>query len=516
MDPLVFNCQAHRRGDPNLFHIPEDQSRSTTIPVADHKSNWQCFSSLERLRLAQRSLSIETSTTLTSTPHKPCATRERRRPSLESRNSSYFKASPIRLTRKDTSSSDRFSFEDAQWFQRLPHKVRQKHFTKDEQRALAGRRASLILDAADKIVLRASRQRNQSVPTIRTSYSYKSSASSVHTLEEEPPVDSAVDMDESILESFRWMDSDDDLDLTLDDYHTHLSSSTAPTSSLNSRRPSFRRTFSLTALPQEEPYSPLSAQRGLRSITQASISPRGSTQEDRSRSGVEACYATPPKQTPLRATEQSAKHYQDAEARLKLRVYLASPSKFDEALEFGFPSLESTDHLPQPSRPSISRTYQTEPALQTFYDSENPSFLDGFSSDSDDAESLPEIDCPNTPSDAMFFRNTHRLLSSKPPSSDVDRHIFKTSGRVNVKSIEQHQPEQQPYLVAGCSREMTLRMTLTRPDLRASEDLLYASGDKDPLALDHLPSAAGKHNIWDQRKDSGGTMKNFWKRISKR
>ncbi|KAL8691387.1 MAG: hypothetical protein Q9218_003381 [Villophora microphyllina] len=444
---------------------------------------------------------------ITGTPSKPS------RPTLQSRNSSYFKASPSRLVRKTTAPSDRFSFEDAQWFQRLPDKVRQKHFTKDEQRVLAGHRASLILDAADESVLRAGRQRIRSVPTVGTSYSYSSSASSVHTLEDEQLIDSAVDMDESILDSFRWMDDDDDLDLTLDDYHSHLATSTAPGSRHSSRRPSFQKSFSLTALPQTEPQRPLSGGADTRINALPAISPRNSSQMDnpRSRTGHPDTVST----QPLRMTDQSAKHYQDPEARLKLRVYLASPSKFDEALEFGFPSLESTDNLPEPRRPSISRNPHTEPAPQTFYDSENPSFLDGFDSDTDDAESLPEMSIPNTPSDAMFFRNTHRLPTSKPPSSDIDRPFSKTGGRLNVKSMDQHQPQHQPYVVAGCNREMTLRMTLTRPDLRATEDLLYRTGDNDPLALEHLPLTT-KNDIWDQGRESGGTMRNFWKMFSKR
>ncbi|KAL8698586.1 MAG: hypothetical protein Q9201_006487 [Fulgogasparrea decipioides] len=478
------------------------------------------FSSLERLRLAQRPLSIETGTTSASIPHTPGATQAPTRPSrprLSSRNSSYFKASPSRLVRKATPPSDRFSFEDAQWFQRLPDKVRQKHFTKDEQRALAGQRTCLILDAADEVVLRAGRPRIHSVPTVPISYTHTSRASSVHALEDEPPVDSAVDMDESFFNSFRWMDDDDDLDLTLDDYHTHLVSSAEPGSGHNSRRPSFRRTLSLTALPRGEWHRPISAERDLRPPPLPSILPCNPYQRGSSPPRTDHRAAAPAnKQNSFRSTDQSAKYYQDPEARLKLRVYLASPSKFDEALEFGFPSLESSDHLPEPRRPSISRNHHTEPAPQTFYDSESPSFLDGSDCDSDDAESLPEMETPKTPSDAMFFRSTHRLPTSKPPSSDVDRPFSKISERLKYKPVEQHQPQHQPYVVSGCNREMTLRMTLTRPDLRASEDLLYAPGDNDPLALEQLPSPAFRNDIWDQGKESGGTMKNLLRRFGKR
>ncbi|KAL8689680.1 MAG: hypothetical protein Q9224_004586 [Gallowayella concinna] len=448
----------------------------------------------------------------------PPAVKRKSRPKLGSRNSSYFRASPGRLARKPSSPSDRFSFEDAQWFQRLPDKVQQKHFTKEEQRALAGHTESPILDAADEVILRARRQRIRSLPTIRTSSSC-SSTSSVHTLEEEQSVDSAVDMDESILDSFRWMDDDEDLDLTLDDYHSHLVGSAQSASTHSSRRPSFRRTLSLTALPQRDTHCPKSTERAARSPPPPLLrpaSPQGIYHQDSLRSQADHQDSLPLQQTTARTTDQSAKHYQDPEARLKLRVYLASPSKFDEALEFGFPSLESTEDLPQPRRPSLSRTYHTEPAPQTFYDSENPSFLDSSDSDFDDAESLPEMDAPNTPSDAVFFRNAHRLPTSNPASSDVNRPFSKPAPRLNFKPMDPLQPQHQPLVGAGCNREMTLRMTLTRPDLRASDDLLYGSGDNDPLALEHLPSPVAGNDIWDQGKEGGGTVRKLWRKVSGR
>ncbi|KAL8653233.1 MAG: hypothetical protein Q9226_003938 [Calogaya cf. arnoldii] len=417
-----------------------------------------------------------------------------------------FNSFPPAVKRKPSSPTDRYSFEDAQWFQRLPDKVQRKQFTKEEQRALAGHRESFILDAADQVVLRARRQRKQSAPTVQTRTSL-SSTSSVHTLEDEPPVDSAVDMDESIFDGFRWMADEDDLDLTFDDYHSHLVSSTEPGSTQSSRRPSFRRALSLTGLPQGEIEGPRPPERGGSSRPMRPSSPAGSHQKEG---------PTSYKHSALRSTDQTAKYYQDPEARLKLRVYLASPSKFDEALEFGFPSLDSIEHLPLPRRPSLSRTYHTEPVLQTFYDSENPSFLDSFDSDSDDAESLPEMETPHTPSNATFFHNAPGLPNTKAAFPDLDRPCPKLDTKPRVKQTEPPPAQSQAYAVAGCNREMTLRMTLTRPDLRASEDLLYRSGDNDPLALEQLPSPIAGNDIWEQGKEGGGSVKKLWRRVSRR
>ncbi|KAL9600418.1 MAG: hypothetical protein Q9219_003171 [cf. Caloplaca sp. 3 TL-2023] len=423
--------------------------------------------------------------------------------------------------RKAVSPSDRFSFEDAQWFQSLPDKVQKNHFTAEEQQVLATRRNSAILDAADEVLLRIERQRIQSVPTVPTvqpKASSLSSASSVHTLEDEPPTDSAVDMDESIFDGFRWMDDEDELDLSLDDYHSHLAGSAEPASRHSSRRPSFRRTPSLTGVSCRVSDHRTSHEKDPRTTSSTPLqraSPRTSFYIDDSRSRTEHQLSTAPKPSPPRTINPSTRHYQDPEARLKLRVYLASPSKFDEALEFGFPSLQNTDKLPQPRRPSMSRTYNTDPAPQTFYDSDNPSFLDGSDTDDDGAESLPEMDAPHTPSDAMFSRYIHRIPTSKPPSSEVERSYAKTQERPTTKSAEP-QLNHPHYMVSRYNREMTMRVTLTRPDLRANEDLLYGHMDNDPLALEHLPATVDGGDIWDQGKENEGAVRKFWRKFSRR
>ena len=64
---------------------------------------------------------------------------------------------------------------------------------------------------------------------------------------------------------------------------------------------------------------------------------------------------------------------------------------------------------------------------------------------------------------------------------------------------------------------MTLRMTLTRPDLRANEKALYASttGD-DPLALEHLPPTKREEEIWDSLPKNRSVVRRFWRKVSGR
>ena len=421
------------------------------------------------------------------------------------------------------------SYEEAQWFQSLPEKVQKNNFTPEEQRVLAKQRNSFLLEAAAEVAQTAHQQaqRKQSEPAVQTSHtSLSSSISSVHTLEER----ASVAMDESILSSFRWMDDEEDLDLTLG---TYPKQSLDPKSDINPGRHSFRRSISLTALTLGDSPSPTASRTTSRTMVPSPL-PIPSQRDLYERNVYRSCLANPlPKHYPSASQstlDQSTKHYQDPEARLKLRVCLGDPSKFDETLEFGFPSLTNTPSESS-DRPSLSRSRHTEPTPQTFFndDLENSSFLDGLS----DSESLSEVETPHTPSDTFTFRNTHRLptskSSSKPTSTDMERpYPSKAASAPRIlKSTVEH-PQQQQYLPyentlgsTGGNREMTLRMTLTRADLRARESLLYPNStlhEQDPLALDHLPigTTLGT-DAWEQQQaKEEGVVKKFWRRVRRR
>ncbi|KAK5196777.1 hypothetical protein LTR16_006689, partial [Cryomyces antarcticus] len=106
-----------------------------------------------------------------------------------------------------------------------------------------------------------------------------------------------------------------------------------------------------------------------------------------------------------------AKHYTDPEARMKLRLYLASPQKFDEALEFGFPSSDtigtaiSTDsERPIPGKRTPSNN------THRFSSEDRSSFLDEYKDDDDDDNELNDYssdsdsDGPSTPeADTVLF-----------------------------------------------------------------------------------------------------------------
>lgn len=179
------------------------------------------------------------------------------------------------------------------------------------------------------------------------------------------------------------------------------------------------------------------------------------------------------------AVDPEATHYQDPEARKKLRTYLASPQKFDEAIEFGFPSVSAeedatpTPHYQLPPITSHSRTFSRD--MQVFLKDGKLSFLhDGGSENQgldSDNDSATDPESPTTPSSTGL---SFRLHAQRLPPGKM--------------SIESH-----GLPPANLNREMTLRMTLTRPDLRADDDQLYGwqtsppqTTRDDPLALEEL------------------------------
>lgn len=379
---------------------------------------------------------------------------------------------------------------------RLPEKVQRGNFTPEERLLLSSHIESVIPDAADDIFYKLRNQQNQSVPTL--SSSLRSSKSSTNSGGEGFPMDPKSAMEDSTLDGFRWMEDEDELDLSLDDYHAHIIPTGDSFQKSVSRRPSFRRSLSLTNLPFGIPKSSTRLPAP-KPIEPPPTLPMLSHQLSN--------YRAPPNDACTinvsgRPIQSSTKHYQDPEARLKLRVYLASPQKFDEALEFGFPSLDDREVFPS-RRPSLSK-HHTDSILHTFLNEDNISIfgsLDGPRAETSTAES-------NHPdkSLATFFHASDRLNPLKPAAIDSGATYFPHYASLRTS---------EPYAnaLAG-SREMTLRMTLTRPDLRANEAQLYDT-TYDPFALEHLPPVKNAEDIWDEHPKEG-VVKKLWHKMSRK
>ena len=361
----------------------------------------------------------------------------------------------------------------------------------------------VVLDAADEALYKLRRFSNRSEPSLQSLSSSQSSVLSSAF------GGSEADMDADMMDQFRWLDDEDELDLRLDEYHVQLADAVSQQSPKpSSRRPSFRRTLSLTSLAKES--RPSLDSKSPRSATGShfpSLGSRPSGTHKRSNSISNLILRQPPIpcHDPIPVIDPSAKYYQDPEARLKLRVYLGSPQKFDEALEFGFPSLE---HTPPPRtassrRPSVSSRAPQPHLARTvtfLHDAEKDAEAD------DDNTTLPDPDSPYTPNDAFYARpSTARSPHSTSRVPDL--------ATVTRPPLWHTATDPYTHTWAG-NREMTLRMTLTRPDLRADESVLYPKVARDPLALEDLPLDAGD-GLLQRGKEGKGRFGRLWQRISR-
>ena len=391
----------------------------------------------------------------------------------------------------------------------------------------------MILDAADeKFYQLGEKLGNRSLPSLASSYTGPSTVESID-LDDDDDCSSVFSEDyamESVdlLDSFRWLDTD--LDLSLDDYHVHVADTAISKMKTSEKYATLRKQRSLIGTPS------LKTARSSSFASRKSIEDWGSSWAPTvapSMIGRAVSTNQPPRQSststadapPLRREHTSAPpataekwgsgwapplakakstqgdtghglnagatHYLNPEARLKLKHYLASPSKFDEALEFGFPSLNSTSSI-RPStagrRPSTAGAHSVrryKPSAHKDY-SGSPTFLD------DNTTTTASVEPSTNPEARLDLTSELSRFSTPVPRDQVDQ-ISSLETPVNP-SIDSFQPsslttsqaqdqselhaqvkqlDREPYLRAWPDREMTLRMTLTRSDLRADESVLY-------------------------------------------
>jgi hypothetical protein len=228
----------------------------------------------------------------------------------------------------------------------------------------------------------------------------------------------------------------------------------------------------------------------------------------------------------ISSIDPGATHYQDPEARLKLRVYLASPQKFDEAIEFGFPSIEGVSTVADkenrhPRNMSREKNPFRSPLAdkETFLDDDNMSL-------SDDDASMLDPESPLTPAEPS---GTFRGQATRPPFSSKSSRPSEDFSHLGIRRPTPHKhTESYAQSIAG-SREMTLRMTLTRPDLRADESLLYGwqgmrnkspLGEEMPCGTDsslisrsEVKGPLGGVDGWGPVEKDDGVVKRLWNRV---
>ncbi|KAI0196248.1 hypothetical protein EV127DRAFT_331062 [Xylaria flabelliformis] len=313
-----------------------------------------------------------------------------------------------------------------------------------------------------------------------------------------------------LFDNFSWLDEDDDLDLrlTLDDYHADLKPRPVTTTGPPSL---FRRRLSVNKLS----FGRSSSRPGTKDSSFAEQTPMPAHSRRKSR----ALSLITPKHGPQPSvTSIDAAHYQDPDARHKLRAYLASPQKFDEALEFGFPANNVHSAMLSGALPRRSRSFSrglfmaSSEKLKTFLADDNSSI---YSQET----SIPDSESPRTPHTPE--NQPHGIKPFNLPShSDAFASDFSAGHGQGFTA----------------SREMTLRMTLTRPDLRSREEEQYGwpsqpncFSQSRPLSRPFRVDSPVPDPIKDTAKDnmnqifadidkelsssSEGVVKRFWNRV---
>ncbi|KAI1373609.1 hypothetical protein F4677DRAFT_212294 [Hypoxylon crocopeplum] len=419
----------------------KDIEEFEALPVAIRR---KYFSTLERLRLAQTSGILDPPKDADNSDAL-CRHRKLRGASL----STGAARNPLQRPTTAPSCHDHALSVDSAFLAKLPAKIREKHLTREEQVIIAKHlRQSVILDAADEAFLKVGRRASRR-PT-PPPYPPTLSSSARPSMESLQSDNASLGAPDALYDSFRWLEEDDDLDLrlTLDDYHVKLKESVAVPPEIP-RPPSFRRHLSFSKIPFGR-----TSVSSSRPATKDAVSPAANVSfpspvayPQAGRRKSRALSLITPKhsaQESVSSIDPGAAHYQDPEARLKLRVYLASPQKFDEAIEFGFPSNDGD--LPSAKGHSRGMLSTDSEKFKTF-------LSDDQSSTCSEDMSVPDPESPRTP-DTL---DKHVKPLQLPGTDDYHASRF---------------PEGYAQVPAA-SREMTLRMTLTRPDLRACEDQMY-------------------------------------------
>ncbi|KAK5059153.1 hypothetical protein LTR69_006442 [Exophiala sideris] len=390
------------------------------------------------------------------------------------------------------------------WFASLSPAVQRKLFSKEECSFYNGDTNIGILDAADETLRRRSWHTSRLLISERR-ISDDETIVDWEDIKCEDKLDSDTDMCDYSTDGFRWLDDEPELNLKLDDYHEAIAETQRRTSFMSepAKRPGFRH--------RNASISSMSIRRGRSRSSTSSSRPPLDAPPTPALPSKPSSLRTPSfslkpirSKASLKSIDPQAAHYQDPAARMKLRVYLASPQKFDEAIEFGFPQMGDRHRFDHP-RPMTSPAPRPE-TNRTFFHDNTPSLSGDDSEDEDEPDTLYD---PRTPEDAFF--QMHR----PPPQSTVEAN---TGWR---PSSARRQPSTYARSFAT-DREMTLHMTLTRPDLRTPGEALPEPRGKVnainavPLERPQLANEPNSVSIWDTLPPAESKMKRFLRRLKLR
>lgn len=408
----------------------------------------------------------------------------------------------------------RRSSRRASFYLNLPDKIRRQHLTAEEQLVVSKLRTpNNKLDTINDVLREGFEVRKTSKPP-KPKHLYipppgrlvrrpKTMDSHRPSLESTTMQGHTVD---SFYESCRWLDEEKELDLKLylDDYHAGLRQDLA--SSADSRRPSFRRTMSITKLPFGR--SSVSSSRPGTTHTSSPVLPRYTPTSP----------STPPAYQAGRRSRAMSWMSLSKQNQIA-KGYSTQPST-PQTIDFGGQeNVQPSYHATQATMPQLKKTgADDDDKLQTF-------LADDKSSIYSDEASAAEPESPKTP-----------LHMDKAPVS-LDKTIIgmdKTTLRpLRVEETSFSPKPSGEFLNAPSTREITLRMTLTRADLRANENELYGWQRNGPprksrtLLEDYDPITCAREgnskesierqlaamDQWHAQVQDRGKMKRLWHKV---
>ena len=150
-----------------------------------------------------------------------------------------------------------------------------------------------------------------------------------------------------------------------------------------------------------------------------------------------------------------------------------------------------------PARPATSPR-STEESERTFYKDDVDSLFEDVNSD----ESCTDSDSPSTPHESLF-----------EPVRDSTQDPLRNSDGARPVILRRKLSEPHTQ-VSGHRREMTLHMTLTRPDLRTTEAVEPAPATTYKSMLgQNVYWGSEPQSIWDTLPMEESRMKKLWRKF---
>ncbi|KAI0204672.1 hypothetical protein F4808DRAFT_456420 [Astrocystis sublimbata] len=260
--------------------------------------------------------------------------------------------------------------------------------------------------------------------------------------------------DHVFLGSFNWLDDNDDIDLrlTLDDYRADLKPKPVTTArgppSLFRRRLSVNKmSFGRSSISSTRPGTMNS------SVDQVPPMPIHLRRKSRALSLISPKHGQKP--PTLSIDSDAVDNYPDPDARHRLYAHFASPPQKLNGAQANHSFFANEGHSSALSRAPQRRSRSFSQGLYMASSEKLKTFLaDDQSSVHSEETSIPDSESPRTPHTPHTFDTQYS--NTKP---------FALPSHSDVPADYGH--------VLGASRDMTLRMTLTRPDLRSRDEEPY-------------------------------------------